>query len=43
VLYAGQDTIPFGSRIHALPVSTLWAALDEELRPLTIAERKGTR
>ncbi len=24
VLYAGQDTIPFGSRIHALPVSALW-------------------
>jgi len=25
VLYAGQDAIPFGSRIHALPVSALWA------------------
>ncbi len=24
VLYAGQDTIPFGARIHALPVSALW-------------------
>lgn len=24
VLYAGQDVIPFGARIHALPVSALW-------------------
>ena len=24
VLYTGQDAIPFGSRIHALPVSSLW-------------------
>ena len=25
VLYAGPDAIPFGSRIHALPVHALWA------------------
>lgn len=25
VLYAGHDTIPFGSRIHALPIDSLWA------------------
>ncbi len=25
VLYTGQDAIPFGSGIHALPLSTLWA------------------
>ncbi len=25
VLYGGQDTIPFGSRIHAMPINTLWA------------------
>ncbi len=24
VLYAGQDAIPFGSRVHAMPVSSLW-------------------
>ncbi len=24
VLYTGQDMLPFGSRIHALPVSALW-------------------
>ena len=27
VLYTGQDAIPFGSRIHALPVSSLWTRL----------------
>jgi len=25
VLYTGQETIPFGSRIHALPINALWA------------------
>ncbi|MCH8879233.1 MAG: ATP-binding protein [Planctomycetes bacterium] len=25
VLYAGQDMIPFGSRIHAMPINALWA------------------
>ena len=25
VLYGGQDTIPFGSRIHSMPINTLWA------------------
>ena len=24
VLYTGQDAIPFGSRIHALPMGSLW-------------------
>jgi len=27
ILYAGQDSIPFGANIHALPVSTPWASL----------------
>jgi hypothetical protein len=26
VLHIGQDTISFGSRIHALPISVLWTS-----------------
>jgi hypothetical protein len=24
VLYAGNEAVPFGSNLHALPISTLW-------------------
>ncbi len=30
VLYMGQDTIPFGSGIHALPIGVLWTSPSRE-------------
>lgn len=39
VLHAGQDTIPFGSRIHALPVTALWVGSSPKAG--TSSARKG--
>ena len=40
LLYTGQDTIPFGSHIHALPISRLWAGSSPKAGASS-ARRKG--
>ena len=39
VLYMGQDTIPFGSRMHALPISVLWTSPSREAEVSTARKR----
>ena len=28
VIYTGQETIPFGKQMHAVPIDTIWRAMD---------------